>query len=97
MTKILERFNMSEAKPIGFVLPTNCKLNAKQCPRGEKEKAKMSKVPHASAVISLMYAMVCARPDIAFVVGTVSRYISNQVLERHLGGISKVWYRKTHA
>ena len=28
--KILERFNMSEAKRVGFVLSTNCKLTAKQ-------------------------------------------------------------------
>ena len=77
MTKFLERFNMSEAKPVASVLPTNYKLNAKQCPRGEKEKAEMRKVTYASVVSSLMYAMVCMRPGIAFVVGTVSRYMSN--------------------
>ena len=27
--KILERFNMSDAKPVGSVSPTNFKLNAK--------------------------------------------------------------------
>ena len=48
VTKILERFNMSEAKLVGSALRTNCKLNAKQCPRGEKEKAEMRKVPYAS-------------------------------------------------
>ena len=37
----------------------------------------MSKVPYASAVGSLMYAMVCTRPDIAHAVGVVSRYMSN--------------------
>mgnify|MGYP000335416692 CR=1 FL=1 len=41
--KILERFNMLDAKSIGLVLPTNCRLNAKQCPRGEKEKAELRK------------------------------------------------------
>ena len=69
VTKILERFNMSEAKPVRFALPTNCKFNARQCPKGEKDKAEMRKVPYASTVGSLMYAMVCTRPDIAFVVG----------------------------
>ena len=77
MTNVLERFNMSKAKPIGFALPTNCKLNARQCPKGEKDKAEMRRVPYASAVGSLMYAMVCTRPDIAFAVETVSRYMSN--------------------
>ena len=34
-------------------------------------------VLHASVVGSLMYVMICTRPDIAFAVGTVSRYMSN--------------------
>jgi hypothetical protein len=33
----------------------------------------MSHVPYASAVGSLMYAMVCTRPDIAHAVGVLSR------------------------
>jgi len=36
----------------------------------------MSHVPYASAVGSLMYAMVCTRPDIAHVVGVLSRFMS---------------------
>ena len=72
MTKILERFNMSKAYPGGSMFPTNCKLNAKQCLRGEKQKAEMRKVPYASAVDSLMYAIICTRPCITFVVGVVS-------------------------
>ena len=37
----------------------------------------MSKVPYASAVGSLMYAMVWTRPDIAHAVGVVSRFMEN--------------------
>ena len=37
----------------------------------------MSKVPYASAVGSLMYAMVYTNPDIAHEVGVVSRYMNN--------------------
>ena len=36
----------------------------------------MSKVPYTSAIGSLMYAMVCTRPDIAYAVGVVSRFMS---------------------
>ena len=36
----------------------------------------MSKVPYASAIGSLMYAMVCTRPDIAHTVRVVSRFMS---------------------
>ena len=38
----------------------------------------MSRVPYASAVGSLMYAMVFTRPDIAHAVGVLSRFMSNQ-------------------
>ena len=37
----------------------------------------MSKVPYASAIGSLMYTMVCTRPDIAHAVGVISRYMSH--------------------
>ncbi|GJW81958.1 retrotransposon protein, putative, ty1-copia subclass [Tanacetum coccineum] len=38
---------------------------------------RMSKVPYANAVGSLMYLMVCTRPDIAYAVSVVSRYLAN--------------------
>ncbi|CAN6485003.1 unnamed protein product [Victoria cruziana] len=37
----------------------------------------MEQIPYASAVGSLMYAQVCTRPDIAFIVGMLGRYLSN--------------------
>ena len=37
----------------------------------------MQKVPYASTVGSLMYVMLCMRPDICYIVGIVSRYQSN--------------------
>ena len=37
----------------------------------------MRGIPYASVVESLMYAILCTRPDICFVVGMVSRYQSD--------------------
>jgi hypothetical protein len=37
----------------------------------------MSKVPYAFAIGSLMYVMLCTRPNICFAVNMVSRYQSN--------------------
>ncbi|WJZ95059.1 hypothetical protein VitviT2T_013854 [Vitis vinifera] len=37
----------------------------------------MKTIPYSSMVGSLMYAQVCTRPDIAFVVGMLGRYLSN--------------------
>ncbi|GKC02760.1 hypothetical protein Tco_0994370 [Tanacetum coccineum] len=37
----------------------------------------MGKVPYENAVGSLMYLMLCTRPDIAYAVSVVSRYLAN--------------------
>ena len=97
--KVIERFNMSMAKPVVSPLAGHFKLSSKQFPTSENEKQKMKNVPYASAVGSLMYAMVCTRPDIAHAVGVVSRFLSNPGKEhwqavkwilRYLRGTSKV-------
>ncbi|GJZ76955.1 retrovirus-related pol polyprotein from transposon TNT 1-94 [Tanacetum coccineum] len=75
--KVLERFRMHKAKSVGTSLAENFKLSKKQCPSSVEENLKMKRVPYASAVGSLMYAMVCTRPNLAYVVGVVSRYLLN--------------------
>ena len=74
--KVLNRFNMSEAKPVSTPLGSHFKLSKEQSSKTEEEMDHMSKVPYASAIGSLMYAMVCTRPDIAHAVGVVSRFMS---------------------
>src|SRR4051812_3675682 len=37
----------------------------------------MNSIPYANIVGSLMYVMVCTRPDIAYAVSLVSRYMAN--------------------
>jgi hypothetical protein len=74
---VLDMFNMSKAKPMSSTLAGHLKLSSKQSPTNEKEKDEMKKVPYALSVGSLMYTMVCIRPDIAHVVGVVSRFLSN--------------------
>ncbi|KAL6347430.1 hypothetical protein AAG906_025145 [Vitis piasezkii] len=74
--KVLSRFNMNEAKPVSTPLGSHFKLSKEQSPKIEEERDHMSKVPYASAIGSLMYAMVCTRPDIAYAVGVVSRFMS---------------------
>ena len=50
----------------------------------------MSHVPYASDVGSLMYAMVCTRPDIAHAVGVLSRYMS-KLGKEHWTAIKRVF------
>jgi hypothetical protein len=67
---------MQECKPVKVPIPVGVKLSADHCPKTHEEEEDMSRVPYASAAGSLMYAMVCTRPDIAHAVGVLSRYMS---------------------
>ena len=69
---------MQGAKSITSPLAGHHKLSSKEYPSSKKEKEEMSKVPYQSAVGSLMYAMVCTRPDIAYAVGVVSQFMTNR-------------------
>ena len=74
--KIFNRFNMNEAKLVSTPLGSYFSLSKEQSPKTKEERDHMSKVPYASVIGSLMYDMVCTKPDIAYVVGVVSRYMS---------------------
>ena len=74
--KVLSKFNMNEARLISTPLGSHFRLSKDQSLKTEQEMDHMSKVPHASIVGGLMYAMMCTRPDIAHAMGVVSRYIS---------------------
>ena len=52
-------------------------FSKQQCPQTPQEEEDMRRIPYASAVGSLMYAMLCTRPDICYAVGVVSRFQSN--------------------
>ena len=66
LRKVLKQFGMNEkSKPVSTLLAPHFKLSASMSPKNDAEREYMSKVPYASAVGSLMYAMVCTRPDIS--------------------------------
>jgi hypothetical protein len=67
---------MQECKPVKVPIHVGVKLYVDQCPKTQEEEEDMSRVPYVSVVGSLMYAMVCTRPDIAHAVGVLSRYMS---------------------
>ena len=68
---------MQDSKSISTPLPINFKLSSSMSLSNEEERMEMSRVPYASAVGSLMFAMICTRPDIAQAMGVVRRYMAN--------------------
>eukprot|EP00253_Pinus_taeda_P014965 PITA_14965 len=87
---ILQRFNMQDSKPVKVPIPVGVSLSAEQCPKTQEEEEDMSRVPYASAVGSLMYAMFCTRLDIAHVVGVLRRSGLDKVLDIH-GFVDADW------
>eukprot|EP00253_Pinus_taeda_P028110 PITA_28110 len=65
-----------DSKLVKVLIPICVKLSVEQCPKTQEEEEDMSRVPYASAISSLMYVMVCTRPDRAHAVGVLNRFIS---------------------
>ncbi|KAL0359383.1 UNVERIFIED_CONTAM: Retrovirus-related Pol polyprotein from transposon TNT 1-94 [Sesamum angustifolium] len=60
-----------------FLHASHYQLSKEQCPKTEKEKEKMKNIPYSNAIGSIMFLMVCTRPDIAYSISCLSRYMSN--------------------
>ena len=53
------------------------KLSQTQCPTTAEDREKMKSVPYASAIGSIMYAMLCTRPDVCLAICLAGSYQSN--------------------
>ena len=65
---------MKDCAPSVSPIVKGDKFYLNQCPKNDLEREQMKDIPYASVVESLMYAQVCTRPDISFVVGMLGRY-----------------------
>jgi ATP-binding cassette subfamily B (MDR/TAP) protein 1 len=77
INKVLHRFNMPDAKKVTTPIAPYFKLSSTQCPVTDEDIEYVSRVPYSSVVGSLIYAMVCFRPDLLYVMSLVIRYMAN--------------------
>ncbi|RVW34949.1 Retrovirus-related Pol polyprotein from transposon TNT 1-94 [Vitis vinifera] len=77
INKVLSRFDMSNYAPEDTLVAKSDKFSLHQCPKKELERKDMEWFPYVSTVGSLMYAQVCTRPDIVYIVGMLGKYLSN--------------------
>ena len=56
-------------------------LSTSMSPKTPEERANMDMIPYASAIGSIMYVMLCTRPDIAHALSVTSRYQADLGLE----------------
>ena len=77
LEKVLKRFNMLDSKRGLLPFRHGIHLSKTMPPKTSEE---MAKVPYTSAIGSLIYAMLCTRPDITYAVSVTSRFQSNPCL-----------------
>ncbi|KAI3804628.1 hypothetical protein L1987_26325 [Smallanthus sonchifolius] len=68
---------MQESKRGTLPLPHGTILSLSQCPSSKTEQDRMNGIPYASAIGSIMYAMLCTRPDVSHALSMTSRYQQN--------------------
>ena len=63
-------------------------LSKDMCPKTQEEREHMDRIPYASAIGSIMYAMLCTRPDVSHALSITSRY--QAVLVRNIRWQSRI-------
>ena len=81
MEKVLCRFGMKDSKPILTPLGAQFRLSKQEKPEENAEVEHMKNIPYSSVVGYIMYGMVCTRPDLAYGIEVLSRFMSN--LRKH--------------
>ena len=75
--KVLNRFSMQNSKRGLLPMCHGISLSKTQCPTMQDERDRMSKIPYASAIGSIMYDMLCTRPNVSYALSMTSIYQSN--------------------
>ncbi|KAJ7527473.1 hypothetical protein O6H91_16G056300 [Diphasiastrum complanatum] len=82
---------MTDATPIGTPLEQGIKLNSEMSTKSEEEQSEMQRYPYRSLIGSLMYTMVCTRPDISTATEKLNQFLANPGLE-HWQAAKRVLY-----
>ncbi|GJY03525.1 retrotransposon protein, putative, ty1-copia subclass [Tanacetum coccineum] len=77
INKILKRYRMDNSKRGHIPIQERLNLNKTQGASTPEEVKRMQNVPYASAVGSIMYAVRCTRPDVAFAQNITSHFQQN--------------------
>ena len=72
--KVLKRFSIDNSKRGFLPMSHGIKLSKTQCPASKEEWERMSRIPYASAIGSIMYVMLCTRTDVTYALSITSGY-----------------------
>ncbi|CAL9218009.1 unnamed protein product [Arabidopsis halleri] len=82
LLKLLGNFSMDQSKPVGMPIGVHFKLRTATDEEVRVQYESMRSIPYQSAVGSLMYSMIGTRPDLAYSISLVCRFMSKP-LKQH--------------
>jgi hypothetical protein len=68
---------MQDSKKENLPMSHGINLGKKHCPSTNAELETMKKIPYASAIESIMYAMICTRSYVSYALSVTSRHQTN--------------------
>ncbi|KAK8600566.1 hypothetical protein V6N12_050419 [Hibiscus sabdariffa] len=71
--KVLKRFSMEESKRGFLPMRHGISLSKEMCPSTPQERERMSQIPYASAIGSIMYAMICHWTSVKYILKYLRR------------------------
>ena len=74
---LLKWFNMDNFRKGYLSIDHEIILFKKDCPTTPEEREHISRILYVSTVGSIMYAMICMRSDVAYLLGIVTRLLEN--------------------
>ena len=71
---VLKRFNIEGSKRGYLPIGHGIQLSKKISPKTPEKRNRIGSIPYASTVRSIIYVILCIRPDVAYALGIVSRF-----------------------
>ncbi|CAI5723456.1 unnamed protein product [Peronospora farinosa] len=89
------RFNQDEAKAVVNPCESGLKLSKIQSPATDAEIEEMQSKPYRSLIGCMLYITTCTRPDVAYIITQLSRFLENPGQQHWKASIRVLRYLKT--
>ena len=73
--RVISRFRMQDSTTKSVPIGQHFKLSTDQVPKDDEEREEMKGIPYSNIIGSVMYSMICTRPDLAHAVSITSRFM----------------------
>jgi hypothetical protein len=91
---VVNRFNQQDAKAVVNPCESGMKLTKMQSPTTNAEREDMRSKPYRSLIGCLLYITTCTRPDVAYIVTQLSRFLENPGQQHWKAAIRVLRYLK---